>query len=98
MVSGKLGVKKALKESESTSTDVIVIFDEIYLQKCEEYFGRKTFDVDEIGEIFKGMLSLMLVGLKSNNHFIINCVPEKEVNLYFVLNNLKESLHELDFN
>ena len=39
----------------------------------------------------------MLVGLKINTHFIINCVPEREVNGYFVMNNLKESLHELDF-
>ena len=40
----------------------------------------------------------MFVGLKINTHFIINCVPEREVNGYFVMNNLKECLHELDFN
>ena len=40
----------------------------------------------------------MLVGLKINTHFIINCVSEREVNGYFVMNNLKECLHELDFN
>ena len=62
MVSGKLGVKKALIESGSISTEVIVIFDEIYLQKCEKYFGGETFGVDEIGEIFKGMVSLCLWG------------------------------------
>ena len=40
----------------------------------------------------------MLVRLKINTHFIINCVPEREVNGYFVMNNLKERHHELDFN
>ena len=40
----------------------------------------------------------MLVGLNINTHFIINCVPEREVNEYFAMNNLKECLHELDFN
>ena len=104
MVSGKLDVSavaKALKESGSISTDVIVIFDEIYLQKCEEYFGGETFGVDENGDIFKGMLCFMLVGLKSNTPFIIKCVPEREVNGDFVMNNLKECLqclYELDFN
>ena len=44
------------------------------------------------------MFFFMLVGLKINTHFIINCVPEREVNGYFVMNNLKECLHELDFN
>ena len=43
------------------------------------------------------MLSFILVGLKSNTHFLINCVPEREVNGYYFLNNLNESLHELDF-
>ena len=62
MVSGKLGIKKALRESGSISTEVIVIFDEIYLQKCEEYFGGVTFGVDERGEIFPGMFSLCLWG------------------------------------
>ena len=57
-------------------------FDEINLQKCEEYFGGETFGVDERVEIFKGMFSFMLVGLKSNTHFIINCVTEREVNGY----------------
>ena len=40
----------------------------------------------------------MLVGLKINTRFIINCVPEREVKGYFVMSNLKECLHELDFN
>ena len=98
MVSGKLGVKKeALKENGNIST-LVSDFDEIYLQKREKYFGGETFDVDERGEIFKGMLSFMLVGLKINTHFIINCVTEREVNGYFVLDDLKECLHELDFN
>ena len=39
-----------------------MIFDEIYLQKCEEFFGGETLGVDERGEIFKGMLSLCLWG------------------------------------
>ena len=54
--------KKALRECGSISTEVILIFDEIYLQKCEEYFGGRTFGVDERGEIFKGMLPLCLWG------------------------------------
>ena len=35
----------------------------------------------------------IVVWLKINTHFIINCVPEREVNGYFVMNNLKECLH-----
>ena len=85
MVSGKLGVKKkALKGSGNISTDVIVIFDEIYLQKCEEYF-----DVDEYSkECFLLFLYAWRVILISS----LTVSLEREVNGYFVLNNLKECL------
>ena len=59
MVFGKLDVSavlKALKESGSISTDVVVIFDEIYLHKYEEYFDGEALGVDENAEIFNGML------------------------------------------
>ena len=98
MVSGKLGVKKSSERKWKHFYLSHSNFEEIYLQKCEEYFGGETFGVDERGEIFKGMISFMLVGLKINTHFIINCVTERDVNGYFVLNNLEECLHELDFN
>ena len=33
---------KALKETGSISEDVMLLFDEMYLQKCEEYVGGET--------------------------------------------------------
>ena len=46
------------------SDDVILLFDEIYLQKCDEYVGGATHDVSENRDLYKGMICFMIVGLK----------------------------------
>ena len=57
---------KALKENGSISEDVLLLFDEMYLQKCEEYVGGGTVGTDEDGELYKGVVCFMIVGLNSN--------------------------------
>ena len=79
IVLGKIDVKKCSKRKWKFFYRCHRDFGEIYLQKCEKYFGGEKLGVDERGEIFKGMLSFMLVGLRSNSHFIINCVSEREL-------------------
>ena len=43
------------------SEDICLLFDEIYLQKCEEYFGGDQIGSYENGELYKGIVfSLVL--------------------------------------
>ena len=82
ITSGKidaLASAEALKNNKSISEDVILLFDEVYLQKCEEYVSGETFGSDENGELYKGMVCFMIVGLKSSIPYIIQTVPEKEI-------------------
>ena len=44
---------KALKDNNCISKDVILIFDEIYLQKCEEYSGGESIGTDDKGSAYK---------------------------------------------
>ena len=63
---GKLNIYAAselLRTSNCISSDVILLFDEIYLQKCEEYFGGESFGTDEIGNLHKGMTTFTIIGL-----------------------------------
>ena len=76
---------KALKENGSISEDVISLFDEMYLQKSEEYVGGETVGTDEDGELYKGVLCFVIIGLKRNIPYIISTVPEKKL----VVNGLK---------
>ena len=67
---------KTLKSQGAISIDVVLMFDEMYLQKCEEYSGDEIIWADENNELFKGLLSFMIVGLKENVPYVIKSVPE----------------------
>ena len=66
---------KALQDNCSISVDVILIFDEIYLQKCKEFSGGESFGTDDKGYPNKGMVCFMVVGLKTNVSYVIKSVP-----------------------
>jgi hypothetical protein len=81
LTSGKIDAissVKLLKSKGKISGDVILMFDEIYLQKCEEFHGGESTGADETGELYKGLMCFMIVGLKSNIPFVVNAVPEKK--------------------
>ena len=45
---------KSLKLQGLTSKDVVLIFDEMYLQKCEEYSGGEIIGANENKEFLMG--------------------------------------------
>ena len=58
LTSGKidaLSSAKLLKSSGKISDDVILIFDEIYLQKCGDNEGGETSGADFPGYLYKGL-------------------------------------------
>ena len=67
---------KALLINGNISSDVMLLFDEMYLVKCEEYVGGKSYGVDPDGNLFRGLVCFMIVGLKNNVSFVIKSVPE----------------------
>ena len=38
----------------------------MYLQKCEEYSGREVYGSDENDELYKGLVSFMIVSMKDS--------------------------------
>ena len=57
---------KSLKSQGVISEVVVLMFDEMYLQKCEEQCGGEIISANENNELYKGLLSFMNVGLKEN--------------------------------
>ena len=53
------------------------MFDEMFLSKCEEYSGGESFGADEDDDLYKGVMSFMIIGLQSNIPYIVKTVPEK---------------------
>ena len=67
---------KSLKSQGVISEDVVLMFDETYLQICEEYCGGEIIGAKENNELYKGLLSFIIVGLKENVPYIIKSVPD----------------------
>jgi hypothetical protein len=71
------------------------MYDEMYLQKCEEYSGGETYGKDKDGELYKGIVSFMIVGLKSNVPYVVKTLPEKEIFGEWVKDELLKCLKDL---
>ena len=57
---------KSLKSQGVISKDVVLMFNEMYLQKCEKYRDGVLIGANENNELYKGLLSFIIVGLKEN--------------------------------
>ena len=69
---------KLLKDEEKLSSDVCLIFDEKYLQKCEEYMGGQLIGAPTNGELYKDIVPFMIIGIKQNTPCFIKSVAEKK--------------------
>ena len=51
------------------------MFDEMYLQKSQEYVGGELCGANENGMFYKSVRCFMIVGLQNNVPFIVKTVP-----------------------
>ena len=83
---GGIAPMKALKlllEKGNIDVDVILIIDEMYLQRSYEYSGGMFVGRDENGEFYNGIMVFMVVSLKKSIPFVIKSCNIKE-NRWFV--------------
>ena len=62
---------KLLLEKGSIDVDVILIIDEMCLQRSCEYSGGMLVGRDENGEFYNGIMLFMVVSLKNSIPFVI---------------------------
>ena len=67
---------KKLKEVGKISEDVVLMCDEMFLQKVEEYCDGNLIGTDQNNELYKGLVSFMIVGMKENVPYVIKASPE----------------------
>ena len=77
------------------SEDVVLMFNEKYLQKCEECCGGEIIGGNENNELYKRLLSFMIVGLKENLTYIIKFVPEQNIDGEWIKEQILDSLKAL---
>ena len=78
IIEGNIDIIKTanlLYENGSLSKDIMLIFDEMYLQKCVEYTGGEIIGLSDENEVYKSILCFMIVGLKENLPYMIKATP-----------------------
>lgn len=71
----------------SISSDVILMADEMYLQKGTQFHGGAYIGANSEGELFSGITVFMIVGLKKSVPIVVRAVPETSINgeyLFFI--------------
>lgn len=71
---------KALKEKGDLSDEIILMADEMYLQKGTQFDGGNYVGANEKGELFKGIVVFMINGLKQTVPTVIKACPETTIN------------------
>ena len=74
------------------SENVCLIFDEMCLQKSHEYFGGEMIGYDDEGELYKGIVCFMIVGLKEYIPYVIKSSPETNIDANWLKTELLDSL------
>ena len=91
---------KLLLEKEKISKDVVLMIDEMYLQKSQEYCGGELIGCDEDGNLFEGLVGFMIVGLQKSIPYVIKSIPETKIEGEWLKTEIIESietLHSLGF-
>ena len=85
---------KAVLDQEKTG-DVVLLLEEIYLQKDVQYQGGKLVGVDSEGNLFKGVMTFMMSSLKQSIPFVIKAIPEVKIEGLWLSEQIDECIHTL---
>ena len=80
------------------SSDLILMVDEMYLQKGTQFHGGKYIGADEDGNLYKGIVVLMIAGLKKSIPCIIKACPEISINGDWLSNEIAQGISILSNN
>ena len=92
-----LKVVKVLLEQGKIGTDVVLLLDEVYLQKHSQYQNGKLVGADNEGNLNKGVMALMINNLKKSIPFVIEAIPERKIEGNG-FHNCITSLNNVEFN
>ena len=92
---GDIAPLKALKlllEQKKIDKDIVLLLDEMYLQKSVQYHSGKLVGSDEEGNLYKGILTFLIVGLRKNIPFVVKAVPECKLEAKFITMHIETTL------
>ena len=81
-------LKKVIIRQDKISSDVCLTFDEMCLQKCEEYTGGRLVGAATNSVLYTGIVSFMIIGIKQNTPYIIKSLPEIKIHADWLKNEI----------
>ena len=94
---GRMEPVKAVKvvlDQEKTG-DVVLLLEEIYLQKDVQYQGGKLVGVDSEENFFKGVMAFMINSFKQSILFVIKAIPKVKIKGLRLTEQIDECIHTL---
>ena len=86
---------KSLREKGKMSDDIILMADEMYLQKGTEFAGGDYVGADSNGNLYKGVVVFMIVGMKESIPYVVKAFPEETVNGLWLSEQIDECITTL---
>ncbi|XP_065639339.1 uncharacterized protein LOC136072179 [Hydra vulgaris] len=89
---------KCLLNQDKNDKDVVLLMDEIYLQKKAQYQGGRMIGVDNKGILYKGVMTFMIATLKKKINFVIKAIPEVKIEGKWLADHVDECITSLQEN
>ena len=89
-----------LRERDKISSDCVLVVDEMYLQKGASYQATEKVGKDSGGNLYKGIMVFMTVGLKQSVSFVVQALLDITITgewLWSKIGNCIESLGNVGF-
>ena len=84
-----------LRENGRISRDCILMVDDMYLQKSTQYHSGEYVGADEEGNMYKGIVAFMIVGLKESIPYVVQALPEVTFNGQWLAEKMVECIDSL---
>ena len=69
--------------------------DEMYLQKCTQFHSGEYIGTDVEGNLYKGVVALVIQGLKKSISFVIKALPETKITGEWLAQHISECISRL---
>ena len=86
---------KVLREKGEISIDLILMADEIDLQKVAQYQDGEYVGADEESNLYKGIIAFMVVVMKQSITFVVQAIPEVTFNGQWLCNKVASNIENL---
>ena len=84
-----------LCEKGKISDDIILMVDEMYIQKTTQYQSGEYVGVDNDGRLYKGAVVFMVAGLKKSIPYVVQALPEVTFNGNWLAEKISENITTL---